>query len=316
MLKTNTYSPFIRRYHLLHLSTLTLVLLPLLLTGCVKKSQEEQLADAAAAINTAIEENLSLNSFEYASTSGAYLNETKYEQQKTTYIGIRDGEQLNYYITEDRPDSSLNVEHLLLGADCYARLTDKKTEKTVKVDEVGVTDPVLYEKGWRISAESDQKQSDYYKEWLWIYKNRIRPEDFGTVTKSKEGDTVTYLLKRNDEQFKQPLLITRNFYEQMNHYFEDRLSEEELTEKERTELEAERQRIEEAYHSAEAATPRTYEALEASVDKEGRLLSIRYEYDSPSEGQVTPEGNELKSFINYFLIELKQAENDSISFPE
>lgn len=132
---------------------------------------------------------------------------------------------------------------------------------------VGVTDPVLYEKAGESVQNPTRNRVINYKEWLWIYKNRIRPEDFGTVTKSKEGDTVTYLLKRNDEQFKQPLLITRNFYEQMNHYFEDRLSEEELTEKERTELEAERQRIEEAYHSAEAATPRTYEALEALLTK-------------------------------------------------
>ena len=318
MIKLNHCNPLIRRIHLLLLSATMLLLLPFLLAGCVKKSQEEQLEDAAAAINDAIEKNLSLSSFEYSITNGIYLNETRYEQQKTTYIGIRDGDQLNYYITQDRPDSSLNVEHLLLGTDCYTRLTDKKTGKPGNVDEAGITDPALYEKGWRINAESDLKLADYYRQWLWIYKNRVRPFDFGSVTKSKEGDTVTYLLKRSDEQLKQPLLITQNFYEQMIHDLENRLSKESLTENEIAELEAEKERIEEAYHdyTSEAATSRTYEALEASIDKNGRLLSICYQYDTPPDSEVPSESDEIKSLIHYFLIELEQADSDLISFPE
>ena len=99
---------------------------------------------------------------------------------------------------------------------------------------------------------------------------------------------------------------------------ENSLSKESLTENESAELEAEKERIEEAYrdHASEAATSRTYEALEVSIDKDGRLLSICYQYDTPPDNEVPSESEEIKSLIHYFLIELEQADSDLISFPE
>ena len=58
------------------LPAVSLFTLSLLLSGCSSGNSERKLADAADAINAAIEQDLSMDSYEFTISDGTYLNPT------------------------------------------------------------------------------------------------------------------------------------------------------------------------------------------------------------------------------------------------
>ena len=123
--------PEIKTRSLAVLSAAFLASLSFLLAGCSSGSGEKELAKAADAVNAAIEQDLSLDSYEFTVTNGAYLNDEKHTIQVTTYIGVLEDGIWDYYITTtpDNKDSNITIEHKLLGDSHYHRIFDKKTGK-------------------------------------------------------------------------------------------------------------------------------------------------------------------------------------------
>ena len=109
------------------LPAVSLFTLSLLLSGCSSGNSERKLADAADAINAAIEQDLSMDSYEFTISDGTYLNDTKYELQTTAYICVSEDGGRNYYVAGIPSDrtSSFTVEHKIIGDSHYHRIFDK-----------------------------------------------------------------------------------------------------------------------------------------------------------------------------------------------
>ncbi|RGZ03754.1 hypothetical protein DXA14_14335 [Hungatella hathewayi] len=164
------------------LPAVSLFTLSLLLSGCSSGNSERKLADAADAINAAIEQDLSMDSYEFTISDGTYLNDTKYELQTTAYICVSEDGGRNYYVAGIPSDktSSFTVEHKIIGDSHYHRIFDKnKGEYHIPADltsqSAAQTEPPV--NGWMLESSGDQKGNESYKGRLWIYNHRISPED-------------------------------------------------------------------------------------------------------------------------------------------
>lgn len=302
-------------------SCVTAAALAILLSSCSGpglSSSEKQLSSAAEAINSAIETDLHLDNFEYVIVQGAILDHEPHELYKVSYIGVKNGDETDYYISSEPDESGLFIENKILGDKHYVRLTDIKSGKQSNPfpdegESKGL--PELLEQGWHLNPDISENNAEYYKERLWIWKNRVIPEDFGKVQKKKENGITTYLLSRSGDQLKQHSLQSNAFFKDSEAWYDEKLSEEGLSPDEKAALERERQEIIDAWNSLEKVIPRTLETLEAVIDQEGRLLKIQYQYDYPIEGKDAPDGTTTETLIKYYSIELNHYGN-GVSLPE
>ena len=285
------------------LPAVSLFTLSLLLSGCSSGNSERKLADAADAINAAIEQDLSLDRYEFKISAGTYLNVTQYELQTTAYICVSEDGGRNYYVAGIPSDktSSFTVEHKIIGDSHYHRIFDKnKGEYHIPADltsqSAAQTEPPV--NGWMLESSGDQKGNESYKGRLWIYNHRISPEDFTEVSRKKEDGKTVITLIRSTEQpgyLPLPLQLVRD----------ERLK----------------------WHEQELESPPytdgnrkyTAETLEAAIDSTGRLLTIEYKltYETADGTPITTlEDSEINSMTKYNYVNLKRFNDASITIPE
>lgn len=305
-----------RPHFLTPLPAACLLTLAFLLTGCAREDSKKALADAADAINAAIEKDLSLDSYEFTVNHGSYLNDTRYEGQVTTYICVSESGGRNYYMTTT-PDSSstLTIEHKLIGDSHYHRIFDLKkgeylTSSELASQEADQTSPP--KNGWMLESSGDQSVNDDYKNRLWIYSHRISPEDFTEISRKKEDNKTIITLRRSTDQDGYLPLHVKVFRDEGIEWYTKELAREDLPQAERNSLESKLQEIE-----SMAAKDVTYtaETLEAVIDSDGLLTSIEYKLTYDSDAGTTPEGEKIESITQYNYVNLERYNDSSITIP-
>lgn len=312
--------PEIKTRSLAFLSAAFLAYLSFLLTGCSSGSGEKALAKATDAVNAAIEQDLSLDSYEFTVTNGAYLNDEKHTIQVTTYIGVLEDGIQDYYITTTpaNNDSDITIEHKLLGNSYYHRIFDKKTGKYHSSSDNAGKPYKLLENGWMLESTGDQSTNEYYKNRLWIHSGRISPEDFTQASRKKEDEKTVISLVRSTNQTGYLPLPAKAMYEEQLEQYKKELAREDLLPSKKAKLESEQQELESAFKT-DNKRKYTAEALEAVIDSDGRLLNITYKltYEAgPDTTLGTLNGEELKSITKYTEVNLERFNDDSIVIPD
>lgn len=305
-----------RELILLQAAALTSV--SLLLAGCSNESGDQQLQEAAAAINTAIEHDLAMDRYEFTIARSTALNDTIYERQTTTYLSVLEDGRRDYYITTTPNDesSTLVIEHMLLGDEHYHRIFDtEKQEYHIPsgAKEATAARPDLFERSW--TFESAGPVSDDYRKRLWIYEYRISPEDFAKASIEKSGKTTTITLTRSPEQLKENPLPTKVMLQQAKDQYEAELAKDNLKPQEKASLEAAFEEAETAKAGAEGG-PYTAETLKAVIDSSGRLLTISYSLTQQQAEGMEVEGEAIQAITQYSDISLERSDDDSIVLPD